>query len=209
MTLQLGAKFEDANALCIFLHGRGQSPEAMQDHVINRLSTPGVAYLLPRAITTAWYTAPGIAPLNDQTRQELAAAFQLIDELRHTLPNNLPLLLAGFSQGACLLIEYALQRGRWHGALACLTGCRVGVASDDRPLIDLSGLPVYLTGANADPWIPVANFSQATGYFSKARARLRVDSFPGRPHEVNDTEIAMLDHMLASLANNQPLWQGA
>jgi phospholipase/carboxylesterase len=209
MTLQLGSNLETANAICIFLHGRGQSPEAMQEHVIDRLSTPGIAFLLPRAKTTAWYNAPGIAPLNDQTRQELAAAFQVIDELRHSLPSNLPLLLAGFSQGACLLIEYALQRGPWRGALACFTGCRVGVANDNRPLVDLTDLPVYLTGADADPWIPVENFSQAAGYFSKAHARLRVDCFPGRPHEVNDTEIAMLDHMLLSLSNNQPLWQGA
>lgn len=163
---------------------------------------------MPRATSGTWYTARGIDPLTEQTRQELVASIKQVDEILKALPKDLPLLLAGFSQGACLLIEYALQRGPWRGALACLTGCRVGVAGDDRPLSDVSNMPIYLTGADADPRIPVENFSQAAGYFSKARARLRVDSFPGRPHEVSDTEISMLDHMLNSLSNNKPLWQG-
>lgn len=42
MILQLGSKLKEANTICIFVHGRGQSPEAMQDHVINRLSAPSV-----------------------------------------------------------------------------------------------------------------------------------------------------------------------
>jgi phospholipase/carboxylesterase len=209
MTLHLGAKLTEAKVACVFVHGRGQSPEAMQDHVISRLTARDVAFILPRAKSGSWYTARGIDPLTDTTRHEIESSLSQLELIIKTIPNNIPLLLAGFSQGACLLTEYALKNGPWHGALACFTGCRVGVASDVRPIADLNNLPIYLTGADADPWIPVDYFSQAAGYFSKARARLRVDSFPGRSHEVNNTEVLMLDHMLVALANSKPLWQGA
>jgi phospholipase/carboxylesterase len=67
-------------------------------------------------------------------------------------------------------------------------------------------MPVYLSGADADPWIPVVAFSQAAGDLTKARARLRVDSFPGREHEVSDTEIGILSSMLRALIDGKPVW---
>ena len=84
--------------------------------------------------------------------------------------------------------------------LAALTGCRVGVAGDARPENLPAGLPVYLTGSDADPWIPVEAFAEAALVLGRSRAALRTDLFPGRPHEVSDAEIAMLAAILADMA---------
>jgi phospholipase/carboxylesterase len=201
--LYLGAKPEEAKVICVFVHGRGQSPEMMQEHVIRRLSVPGVAYILPRADNGTWYAARATAALTEPTRSELAAA---LDHVRLAMgEKNQPILLGGFSQGACLVIEYAMKFGPWNGALASFTGCRVGVEGKDRPIENLGGMPVYLSGADADPWIPVVAFAQAVGDLTKARARLRVDSFPGREHEVGDTEIGILSAMLRALIDGKPV----
>jgi phospholipase/carboxylesterase len=206
-TLYLGAKSEDAKVICVFVHGRGQSPEMMQEHVINRLSVKDIAYVLPRAKNGSWYAARAVAALTEPTRSELETALTQIHP--HMVASNPPVMLAGFSQGACVVIEYAMKYGPWNGALASFTGCRVGVESKDRPVHDLNGMPAYLTGADADPWIPVVAFAQAAGDLTKARARLRIDSFPGRPHEVSDTEINVFNEMLSCLANKQSVWNAA
>ena len=201
-----GVPSAKAKAVCVFIHGRGQSPELMDEHVIQRLRTPGIAYILPRAPSGSWYQARALDPLSDLTRRELGASLDLIKSVVDGLPAGLPLLLGSFSQGACVALEYAMRYGRWNGGLAALTGCRVGVATDERPFSNLAGMPAYLSNSDADAWIPLSNWSVAIETFAAAGARLRADVFPGRSHEVSDTEIEVLDQMLSAFADGQAPW---
>ena len=210
--LRLGPRPQDAKAVCVFVHGRGQSPEEMQSHVLARLAAPAVGFVLPRAPSGAWYEARAVDPLTAVARAQLAAA---VDHLAAAVAAaragfaGLPLLLAGFSQGACLAIEYVCAGLPPPDALVALTGCRVGVASDGRAETMARGLPAYLSGADADPWIPVSAFADATVSLGRQGARLRADLFPGRGHEVSDPEIAMLDAILGDLVARRPLAMGA
>jgi phospholipase/carboxylesterase len=199
-----GADPAKAKVLCVFVHGRNQSPEEMEAAVIRRLSARDVAFALPRAGDKTWYNARAVDSLTETTRAELAASLEglaaTVLDLRGKAP-DLPLVLGGFSQGACLSLEHAFSGKAAPDAVVAFTGCRVGIASDDRPHALPSGLPVYLSAGSADPWIPVAAFAGAATALGQAEARLRCDVFPGRPHEVSDAEIAMLDSVLSDLAS--------
>lgn len=198
-----GADPAKAKVLCIFVHGRNQSPEEMEAAVICRLSARDVAFALPRAGDKTWYNARAVDPLTDTTRAELAGSLEglaaAVADLRGKAP-DLPLVLAGFSQGACLSLEHGFRGEAPVDAIAAFTGCRVGLLSDDRPAALHPGLPVYLSAGSADPWIPVAAFAEAATALGQAEARLRCDVFPGRPHEVSDAEIAIMDSILTDLA---------
>lgn len=199
-----GADPAKAKVLCIFVHGRNQSPEEMEAAVFRRLSARDVAFALPRAGDKTWYNARAVDSLTETTRAELAASLEglaaTVLDLRGKAP-DLPLVLGGFSQGACLSLEHAFSGKAAPDAVVAFTGCRVGIASDDRPHALPSGLPVYLSAGSADPWIPVAAFAEAATALGQAEARLRCDVFPGRPHEVSDAEIAMLDSVLSDLVS--------
>ena len=93
--------------------------------------------------------------------------------------------------------------------MAALTGCRVGVPADGRSASAPAGTPVYLSGGDADPWIPVSAFADAAQSLGARGVKLRADLLPGRAHEVSDAEIAMLDAMLADLAAGQRPAMGA
>ncbi len=205
--LTLGVAPDQAKVLCIFVHGRGQSPEAMEAAVLRRLSVPDVAFALPRAEGQSWYAARAVDPLTRETNAELAASLdglaQVMHDLRAQAP-GVPLLLAGFSQGACLSLELACSGRACPDAVAAFTGCRVGVPGDTRPLRLTPGLPVYLSAGDADPWIPVHAFAEAATDLGRAGARLRCDVFPGRPHEVSNAEFAMLETVLTDLATGRP-----
>jgi phospholipase/carboxylesterase len=202
--LLLGVPPGEALVHCVFIHGRTQTPEDMQEQVISRLKTKDVAFVLPRARDKTWYSARATEALTDETRQQLDHSIAYIrslvaglDDARH---QSKPLVLAGFSQGACLALEYAMRHGPWNGAMVNLTGCRVGTANCDRPFADLDRLPVFLTGSDKDPWIPVASMASAAETLARARARLRCDVLPDRAHEVSDSEIATFDSMLMDMA---------
>lgn len=201
-----GVAPDRAKVLCIFVHGRNQSPEEMEAAVIRRLSAPDVAFALPRANSKTWYNARAIDPLTDTTRAELGQSLTdlatAITDLRAKSPGT-PLVLAGFSQGACLSLEHAFTGQATPDAVAAFTGCRVGVTADDRPSHLCAGLPVYLSAGSADPWIPVQAFADTAAELGHSAANLRCDVFPGRPHEVSAPEIALLDCLLADLSQGR------
>ena len=183
--LLLGASPGEALVHCVFIHGRTQSPEDMQEQVIAKLRMPGVCFVLPRARGNSWYDARATDVLTDRTRQQLDQAIGHVRQLIGALPgmddHARPLVIGGFSQGACLAVEYAMRHGPWNGALASLTGCRVGTPDCDRPF--------------------VAAFADTAAALARARARLHCDILPDRSHEVSATEIAQLDKVLCGLSN--------
>ncbi|MGG6897909.1 alpha/beta hydrolase [Rhizobium sp. BR 315] len=204
--LLLGVTPEEAQIHCIFIHGRTQSPEDMREQVISRLKVSRVAFVLPRAAGNSWYGARATERLTPATREELDRSLVYVRSIADDLSRRrhaTPLVIGGFSQGACLALEYAMKYGPWQGAMANLTGCRVGTVECDRPFADLDRMPVYLTGSDKDPWIPVEAFSGAVENLARARARLRCDVLPDRSHEVSSQEITSLEDLLSAIVDDR------
>jgi len=179
---------------CILVHGRGRSPDDMQP-LIQQM--PRVRHVLPKSDGQGWYAARTVDPLTDVTRAELAAS---LDQLAALIAAQTgPVLLAGFSQGACLAAEYLLSGAPLPAAACLFTGCRVGLPGDGLPRAALAGLPVYVTGGDADPWIPLDAWHRLLVDLTGAGARVRADLFPGRPHEVSGAERSQLQVMLARM----------
>jgi predicted esterase len=201
--LILGEALKTAQVICVLTHGRGQSPEAMEEQILRRVKAAQTAFVLPRAVTGSWYDAKAVDPLTKKTAAQLHSSLAQLRAIVAELPKGTPVVMAGFSQGACLSIEYALRFGAWHGALVAFTGCRVGTPADNLPKSSLTDLPAYISGSDADPWIPLSAFSQAVQELGAAQARVRADVFPKRGHEITDREIAMLEQALSTLATRQ------
>ena len=201
--IHAGAAARDAEVLCVVVHGRGQTPSDMLAAIVDRLDLPDVRFALPRSEGAAWYEARAIDPLTDRTRAELEAGLARIAALvaaeRAAAPGR-PLLLCGFSQGGCMAAELLLDRPGIADAACLLTACRVGSGAGMGAGTALAGLPVYASCGDADPWIPASAFHRLLDDLTEAGARIRSDLFPGRPHEVCDTEIAALSEMLGALA---------
>jgi len=197
-----GASADQARTVCVFVHGRGQTPEQMVETVLPRLDAAGVSFRLPRSPGGAWYDARAIDPLDGQTSAQVSKALDIIaDEMeraRRDCP-GMPVVLAGFSQGACLTVEYLMRGGRADAA-AILTGCRVGGEEDDLPRAALGGMPVYASCGDDDPWIPLPAFQRALGDIAASGARLRADIIPGRGHEVDAEECEEFSRLMAAVA---------
>jgi predicted esterase len=203
--LKAGVAADRAAVLCIIIHGRWGAPEVMMHELVRHLTAPNVYFVLPRADDNQWYKARTADPLTELTRAELAAAIAQVEaDIAAAVAAGAPadrMIVAGFSQGGCLSLEYARARGAWQGALCSLTGCRLGQPGDARaPVADLTGLPVYMSNGDADPFILLPSFTDTLCDVAAARARVRCDLFPGRHHQMSPPEIAMLDAMLRSVA---------
>ena len=201
-----------AQVICVVVHGRGQTQDDMMQAIVTHLDLPNVRFVMPKSEGAGWYAARAIDPLTDECRAELAGSLaqlaMVIDTAVADAP-GLPVFLVGFSQGACLAVEYLMQHGALNGAAALLTGCRVGTRHDALPMAELGGMPIYATDGDKDPWIPAEAYFEMLGDLTKAGARIRMDMFPGRPHAVDSAEIAVLRTMLDDLAHGRALFGAA
>jgi phospholipase/carboxylesterase len=209
--LKHGVPAAEAGVVCAVIHGRYGAPEAMMEHLVGHLTAPDVHYVLPRCAAEGWYAAPTCAPFGPDTEAEIARALSQvqadIDEAIAEAPAGTLLMVGGFSQGACLTIEYAATRGPWNGALFALTGCRVGACGHGRFMPELGGMPAYVSTGSGDPLIKVAEFSETIHALARAGARVRSDLFPRTDHVMSPTEVATVDAMLRRVAAGEPLFQ--
>lgn len=193
----------------VLLHGRDQDPGWMYDHVVERLtdhlpSTP-ITWVAPAAPGRSWYAGRVHDPL-EETLAEREYAARVVEELVDGLVGDGagPLVLAGFSQGACLVADHLLRRPhRWAGAVVW-TGAAFGPPGTSWPAPPgpppLADLPVLLTNADADPWVPLAATEALADALRLRGAQVELRVQPGRDHEVADDEIAAAAALLRGVA---------
>src|SRR5688500_11019461 len=103
-----------ARLAAVLVHGRGGSPEDMLA-LADEFRTRDVAYLAIQAAGGAWYPHSFLAPLDDNEpglSSGLNAIDRAIAELNREGLTTDRIGLLGFSQGACLALEYAARHAR-------------------------------------------------------------------------------------------------
>ncbi|WP_420407345.1 alpha/beta hydrolase [Hoeflea sp.] len=202
-----GASIETARAACIFLHGRGQSAAQMVENVLSRVAAPDVHFVLPEAPKSAWYDAKAVDGMTPATATQLDEALAMVRAEVVSVSDMLsgrPLVIAGFSQGACLAAEYLLRGGRADAAVL-LTGCRVGASETGLPETLAVPIPVYASNGDEDPWVPLWAWNKARDAFLRQAALVHSEIFPGRGHMVSDDEIKAFSRLLSAIAEGRDL----
>jgi predicted esterase len=111
--------------------------------------------------------------------------------------------LLGFSQGACLTLEFAARNARRYGGVAALTGGLIGPDGTPRDYAgSLEGTPVFIGSSDPDPHIPVQRVHESAEVLKRMGATVETRIYPGMGHTVNDDEIrhvrALVDQVLSA-----------
>lgn len=187
-----GAALPRARGALILQHGRGGTPEDMLA-LAAALAPPDVALLAPGAIGRTWYPFPFLAPV-PQNEPWFTSALHAVDRtVQHALDAGLPprhVALLGFSQGACLTLEYAARHPREYGAIIALTGGLLGPPGTPWPTpTGLDRVPVFLASSDVDPHVPLARVQETARVFEAAGARVTLRVHPGAPHTVLPSDV--------------------
>ncbi len=203
--LAAGEPLNRAPAAMILLHGRGASAEDILT-LVPEIDQPGFAYLAPQAANGTWYPHPFMSPL-ESNEPWLSSALQAVaDALARVAAAGIPperTLLLGFSQGACLALEFAARRARRYGGVAGLTGGLIG--PDDAPRDytgSLAGTPVFLGCSDADGHIPKVRVELTAQVLERLGAQVTTRLYPRMGHTINRDEIAFVRGMMAALVLN-------
>jgi predicted esterase len=199
--VEAGEPLAKARAAMILLHGRGATAEDIMT-IAAELLHPGFAYLAPQAEGNAWYPYPFTAPL-EQNEPYLSAALGVIEGLLTRVEATIPaqrVILLGFSQGACLTLEFAARHARRYAGVVGLSGGLIGPPGTPRDYPGtLDGTPVFLGCSDVDPHIPKERVIETSEVFHRMGAKVRMRLYRGMGHTVNEEEIESVREIVESV----------
>src|SRR3954471_15479598 len=201
--LAAGPTPEAAAATLVLMHGRGGSAEDILS-LYTELRLPALAALAPQAAGNTWYPNSFLAPL-EANQPYLDSALRRIESIvADLLARGVPgdrIAILGFSQGACLTLEFAARHPRRYGAIIGLTGGLIGPNGTPRDYAgSLAGTPASLGAGDPAPHVPFERVLETEATLVRIGATVDVRRYPGMPHGINQDEVDACRALLAPLA---------
>lgn len=198
--LHYGAPVASARLVAICMHGRGSSAEDILG-LAPELRTEDVAYLAPQAAGHTWYPYSFLSPIA-RNEPALTSALGVLSTLVTSLTaDGSPaerIVILGFSQGACLSLEFAARHPRRYAAVVALSGGLIGPAGTERTYPgSLDGTTVFLGCSDVDPHIPLERVRESASVFRAMGAEVDERIYPGMGHTVNTDELDAVRGLLA------------
>jgi phospholipase/carboxylesterase len=205
-----GAALADARLVMLMLHGRGATARGILG-LADELAHAAVAYRAPQAARRTWYPYSFLAP-TERNEPGLSSALRVVggalDGFAEAGFGPERVVLLGFSQGACLALEYVARHPQRYGGVAALSGGLIG--PEDEPLAyddgDLAGTPVFLGCSDQDPHIPLERVRDSEDVLRAMGASVTARIYPGMGHTVNEDEIkhvrALLDALVGTASRS-------
>ncbi|RUO97439.1 MAG: phospholipase [Hyphomicrobium sp.] len=197
--IRAGTPVGTARAAMILVHGRGASAEGMLG-LADAFEVDGIAFVAPQARSGSWYPQSFMAPIA-QNEPHLSKALKTLSDVvadleRQGMPAE-KIALAGFSQGACLALEFAARNARRFGGVVGFSGGLIGPDGTPRNYAgSLAGTPVFLGCSDVDFHIPLKRVNESTKVLEALGGNVTEIIYPGMGHTIVQDEI---DHAKAIL----------
>lgn len=200
--LASGTPLDRAGAAMIMIHGRGATAESILT-LAEEFDQTQVAYLAPQAAYNTWYPNTFLAPLSSNEPNLSSALMVIADLLAHIAAAGIPAertLLLGFSQGACLSLEFVARNARRYGGVAGLSGGLIGPDGTPRDYPgSLADTPIFLGCSDVDFHIPKERVQHSSEVLRRLGGAVTERLYPGMGHTVNQDEIDAVKTMLAAV----------
>lgn len=201
--LMAGQPLDRAEVAMVLLHGRGGTAQGMLS-LADELAHLSFAYLAPQATGNSWYPLSFLAPL-ERNEPNLSSALGFISSVLERLAEaSMPLrrtILLGFSQGACLALEYAARNPHRYGGIIGLSGGLIGPNGTPRNYPgSLAGTPVFMGCDDIDPHIPKERVIESERVFRLLGADVTARLYPNMGHRINQDELNIVRTMMEKTA---------
>lgn len=194
-----GASLDRARAAMLMVHGRGARAEDILS-LADEFALPEFAYLAPQAAGNTWYPNRFLVPM-EENEPWLSSALEFVgDVLNQITSAGIPperTILLGFSQGACLTLEFAARNARRYGGVVGLSGALIGPPGTPRNYEgSLAGTPVFLGCSDVDFHVPRELVDQTAEVMRKMGGDVTERIYPNMGHTVNQDEIDFVRELM-------------
>lgn len=200
--LTAGAALHAAGKVLIMLHGRGGSAAdilSLADH----LAVKDFTLIAPQATQNTWYPYSFLAP-PAHNEPWLSSALNVLQEVVSDLNakgiSSDRIYFTGFSQGACLTLEFVARNATKYGGVVAFTGGLIGdKIYTENYSGDFGGTPVFIGTADPDPHVPVERVHATTTLLQSMNATVTTKVYPNIGHTITADEINEANRLVFSL----------
>ncbi len=200
--LTAGESLDRATAAMVMVHGRGAAAEDILA-LAAEMNQSGFVYLAPQAAQNSWYPNSFLAPIPSNEpglSSGLAVIASILAQLAEAGISAERTMLLGFSQGACLSLEFAARNAQRYGGLVGLSGGLIGPDGTPRKYAgSLEGTPVFLGCSDADFHIPKERVEHSAEVLQRLGGNVTKRLYPRMGHTVIRDEVRFVHGMMAEL----------
>ncbi len=204
-----GKPLDEASKVMIMVHGRGGSARDILS-LSNYIQDKDFAFIAPEAQGNTWYPQSFLRPLNEN-EPYLSSALEVMVGLRARLQSDYNFKLPqiywlGFSQGACLMLEFVARNATKYGGVFGLSGGLIGPEETPREYEgSFDRTPVFLGCSNVDSHVPKARVLESERVFSQMDANVTTKLYPNFAHSINEDELNVVNLLIAGDRQNSAI----
>ncbi|WP_026310009.1 alpha/beta hydrolase [Niabella aurantiaca] len=194
-----GTELGKASRALVMLHGRGGSAGDILS-LAGHLNVPDAALLAPQATNHTWYPYSFMAPVKEN-EPWLSSAIDIVKQTATVAQNagiaaeNIYFL--GFSQGACLTLEYIARYAQRYGGAVAFTGGLIGDQLDAGNYKgDFKQTPVFIGTSDPDLHVPVERVHATAQLLNQMNAAVTEKVYPNMGHTISADEITLANRLV-------------
>lgn len=194
-----GEDLSKANKLLIMVHGRGGDAGDILS-LASHLDVDGYALLAPQATGHSWYPQSFLAPVQFN-EPWLSSALQVLKEtVQQGVDNGIAMdqiYFLGFSQGACLALEFVARNANRYGGVVALTGGLIGEKINRQNYKgDFARTPVFIGTSDPDAHVPVERVYATANILRDMGADVTEKVYPNMGHTINQSELHLANELV-------------
>ncbi len=194
-----GTPVQQAKTALVMLHGRGGSATDIM-RLAKLFNLKDAAIYAPQATNNSWYPYSFMAP-EAQNQPALDSALAGIDNLVKQIEADGiatdRIYFLGFSQGACLTLEYVARNANQYGGAVAFTGGLIGQELiTARYKGNFNGTPILITTGDHDPHVPLSRVEESVEVLKGLDADVILKVYPGKPHSISPDEIELATELV-------------
>ena len=194
-----GTPLASAKGAIVLLHGRGASADDILP-LGEAFQQPGLALVAPQAAEYTWYPNSFLAPRQTNEPYLSSALAKVAAVIADIEAAGIPrgrIVIAGFSQGACLTTEFVASNPARYAGLIAFTGGLIGPLDTDlHHEGQLAGTPALLLSGDPDPHVPWQRVEDSARELNRMGSVVQAIRYPGRPHTVSTPEVELARKLL-------------
>lgn len=194
-----GTPIEEASKALIMLHGRGGFAEDILG-LADELKIKDFALIAPQAYNNSWYPLSFMAP-EEQNQPWLDSALQLLALLEKELNEkgiaSENIYFFGFSQGACLTLEYVTRNAKKYGGVIAIIGGLIGEhINTGNYITDLEGTKIFLGTSDPDSHVPVERVEKTAEILKNKNAQVELRIHKEAGHVILPEELGVANNFI-------------
>jgi phospholipase/carboxylesterase len=194
-----GKKLSATSKVLIMLHGRGANPSDILS-LATHLNVKDFSLFAPQATNNTWYPFSFLAPPSQYEpwlTTALAFIKVLLDDIYSKGVPSENIYFTGFSQGACLTLEFVTRNANKYGGVAAFTGGLIGdKIYKENYQGDFQGTPVFIGTSDPDPHVPVERVHATVNILREMNAVVTEKVYANMGHTITEDEIAIVNEIV-------------